>query len=363
MLYWLFYSYLSDFYSGFNLFRYITFRAGGAVLTALLISFIMGPHIINLLKNTQVNGQPIRRDGPASHLTTKAGTPTMGGVLILLSCLGSILLWCDLHNCYVWTVIIVMLGFGLLGLYDDYLKLTRRNSKGISSRAKMAWQITLSVLVLFIIREIQDPQQFSNLYFPFFKNLFFDLGWFYFIFAACVIVGSSNAVNLTDGLDGLAIFPTILVAASFCIISYIIGNYIFANYLHLHFLPGCGELAVICATLIGAGLGFLWYNSPPAMVFMGDTGSLSLGATLGVISVITKQEIVLFIAGGLFVLETLSVIIQIFSYRLWQRRVFLMAPIHHHFEQKGWSEATIVIRFWIISVVFALVALSTLKIR
>ena len=352
-----------DQYDFFNLFRYISFRSGGAFFTALIICFIIGPQIIKFLKARQKKGQPIRDDGPQSHLLTKKGTPTMGGIMIIISLLASILLWTDLTNQYVWIVMFVAISFALIGLTDDYMKLSKANSKGISSRMKLILQLS-SALVAIIWLQLLDNNNLNNkLFLPVFKDLIFDLGWFYIIFALVVIIGSSNAVNLTDGLDGLAIIPIIMVTASFALISYFVGNVFYANYLHIPYIEGTGEITIIGSAIVGASLGFLWYNAPPAKIFMGDTGSLSLGAIIGTVSLITKNEINLAIIGGIFVMETLSVMIQVVSFKLTGKRVFKMAPIHHHFEQKGWSESTIVIRFWIISIILAIIGLATLKIR
>lgn len=347
----------------FNLFRYLTFRSGGAVFTALIISFVIGPKVINWLKSKQAEGQPIREDGPESHLLTKKGTPTMGGMMILLSVTISTLLWADLSNEYVWIVILVTLGFGLIGFVDDYKKLTKRSSDGLRGKQKLLLQFSISFIAAYFISSAATPEHASHLAFPFFKDFLLDLGLLYFIFVGVVMVGSSNAVNLTDGLDGLAIVPIMIAAACFGLISYVVGNFNFAEYLQIHFVKGSGEITIFCAALIGAGLGFLWFNAPPAKVFMGDTGSLALGGALGTIAVITKHEIVLAIIGGLFVVEALSVIIQVVSFKLTGKRVFKMAPIHHHYEKLGWSEPTIVIRFWIIAVVLALLGLATLKLR
>lgn len=348
----------------FNLFRYITFRTTGALLTALLISFLCGPALIRWLKSQHPLGQPIREDGPASHLVTKQGTPTMGGSLILLALSLSTLLWANLTNGYVWIVLLLTLGFGCVGALDDYLKLTKRNTKGLSAKKKLLLQIVMSACATYGVVELGDPHLTTSLSVPFFKHIFINLGWFYVPFGIFVIVGASNAVNLTDGLDGLAIGPIIIVAACFALISYLVGNHVFANYLQIAFVPGTGELAIFCGALIGAGLGFLWYNAPPAMVIMGDTGSLAAGGALGIIAIMTKQEFVLAIVGGLFVIEAVSVILQVGYFKLsGGKRVFLMAPIHHHFEKKGWSEPTIVFRFWIIAIVLALLGLSTLKLR
>lgn len=347
----------------FNLFRYITFRSGGALLTSLLICFIFGPAIIRWLRSKQSEGQPIREDGPEGHLLSKKGTPTMGGVMLLLGVGISTLLWADLDNPYVWIVMFVTAGFGLLGFLDDYLKVVKKNSKGLSGKMKIFGQVLISVAAIVLIQKHALPEEASRLAVPFFKNVLIDLGGFYMVFALVVIVGASNAVNLTDGLDGLAIVPIMIAGGCFALISYLAGHATFANYLQIHPVPGAGELSVFCSSIIGAGLGFLWFNAPPAKVFMGDTGSLSLGGALGCISVITKHEIVLAIIGGLFVAEAVSVIIQVYYFKFTGKRFFGMAPIHHHFEKKGWPEATIVIRFWIIAVIFALIGLSTLKLR
>lgn len=362
MLYHFLFPLASD-YSFLNLFRYLTFRSGGALATALIISFVFGPMVIRWLKSMQAEGQPIRTDGPEHHLLTKKGTPTMGGVLILLAMIVSTLLWADLDNAYVWAALIVTTGFGLIGLSDDYLKLKRRSSGGLTARQKFLLQVTLSTIATLMIVNISGFEMGTSLSVPFFKDVMIPLSWGFFYFAAFVIVGASNAVNLTDGLDGLAIVPAMIAAGVFALIAYLAGNVVFANYLQITHVPGTGELAVFCASLIGAGLGFLWFNAPPARVFMGDTGSLALGGALGTIAVATKHEIVLAIVGGLFVLETASVIIQVLSFRLTGKRIFKMAPIHHHYEKLGWSEPTIVIRFWIIACILALIGLSTLKIR
>jgi phospho-N-acetylmuramoyl-pentapeptide-transferase len=354
---------LADELGLFNLFRYITFRTGGAVLTALVISFVVGPTMIRWLRMRQGRGQPIREDGPASHLVRKQGTPTMGGTLILLALTFATLLWADLTNPYVWVVLLITLSFGGIGLLDDYLKLTRRSSGGLPARAKLVGQFGFGLLAAILIAWVTKGPLGTGLALPFVKDLLLPLGVLFFPFAALVMVGSSNAVNLTDGLDGLAIVPTMIVAACFALIAYLVGNAIFANYLGIPFVPGSGELAVFCGALVGASLGFLWFNAPPAMVFMGDTGSLASGGALGAVAVITKHELVLVVIGGLFVLETVSVIVQVASFKLTGRRVFRMAPLHHHFEQKGWEEPTIVIRFWIIAMILALVGLSTLKLR
>lgn len=350
-------------YPFLNIFKYLTFRSGGAVLTALLISFILGPRIISWLKRKQNEGQPIRTDGPQSHMSKK-GTPTMGGIMMLLALFVSTILWADLTNHYVWITLFVTGSFGFLGFMDDYLKVSKKNTKGVAGKVKLVVQFGVSIIAILWIQNIAPSNYDSHLAVPFFKNILLDLGIFYILFTSLVIVGASNAVNLTDGLDGLAIVPIMIASACFALISYLVGNINFANYLQIHAIVGAGEIAVFCSALIGAGLGFLWFNAPPAKVFMGDTGSLAFGGSLGVISVITKHEIVLSIIGGLFVMEAASVIIQVFYFKYTGgKRFFGMAPIHHHFEKKGWSEPTVVIRFWIIAVIFALIGLSTLKLR
>jgi phospho-N-acetylmuramoyl-pentapeptide-transferase len=347
----------------FNLFRYITFRSGAACLTALVVAFILGPRVIRWLRSLQNGGQPIRADGPERHLIEKKGTPTMGGVLILFALGISTLLWADLRNRYVWAVLFVTFGYGVLGFVDDYLKVTRRTHNGVPGRVKLLVQAIIGLIAGFWITALTRDPLASELTLPVFKEAFIPLGHFFPVFAALVMMGSSNAVNLTDGLDGLAIVPTIICAGVFALIAYLVGNRIFAEYLQLNAVAGVGELCVFCAALIGAGLGFLWFNAPPAAMFMGDIGSLSLGGALGAVAVATKHEIVLMIVGGLFVVETVSVIVQVFWFKRTGRRIFLMAPLHHHFEKKGWAEPTIVIRFWIISMILALVGLATLKIR
>ena len=354
---------LADDVSAFNLFRYLTFRTGGAVLTALVISFMLGAPMIRLLRSQQAEGQPIRDDGPEGHPLTKKGTPTMGGFLILIALSAATLLWADLSNRYVWAVLLVTLGFGGIGFIDDYLKLYRKSSKGLPGKIKFVAEIIIACLIAWWVMEISQTSIATSLAIPFLKNVLIELGWFFIPFAALVMVGASNAVNLTDGLDGLAIVPAMIVAACFALIAYLVGNSVFAGYLQIHGILGAGELTVFCGALVGASLGFLWFNAPPAMVFMGDTGSLSVGGALGAVSVITKHELVLAIIGGLFVLETISVIVQVASFKMTGRRVFRMAPLHHHFEKKGWREPTIVIRFWIIAMILALVGLSTLKLR
>lgn len=347
----------------FNVFRYLTSRSGAAVFTSMILCFWMGPKIIHWLKSRQGAGQPIRDDGPESHLLTKQGTPTMGGLMILLSVSISTLLWADLTNMHIWIVLLITLGFGAIGFVDDYQKLTKRSSTGLTSRQKLLLQIIFSLVAVLLINTVMPPALGEKVAVPFFKSVLIDLGWFFPVFAIVVLVGASNAVNLTDGLDGLAIVPIMIAAGCFALISYLVGNAIYSDYLQLHHVPGAGELIIFCAALVGSCLGFLWFNAPPAKVFMGDTGSLALGGALGAISILTKHEIVLAIIGGLFVIEACSVMIQVFWYKRTGRRVFLMAPIHHHFEKLGWAEPTIVIRFWIISVIFALVGLATLKLR
>ena len=333
------------------------------MLTSLIISFMIGPSLIRWLKKKQGKGQPIREDGPASHLLTKQGTPTMGGVMILLSVTISTLLWADLTNQYIWAVLFITIGFGFIGFLDDYLKVSKRNSKGLSGKLKLLAQAIISLIVALWVINCSDIQQATRLSVPFLKDFFPDIGIAYIFFAMLVMIGSSNAVNLTDGLDGLAIVPIMITAGSFALIAYLVGNVVFANYLQIHHVEGSGELTVFCAALIGAGLGFLWFNAPPAMIFMGDTGSLAFGGAIGAIALITKHELVLAIIGGLFVLEAVSVIVQVASFKLTGKRVFRMAPIHHHFEKLGWSEATVVIRFWIIASILALIGLSSLKLR
>ncbi|HET6185306.1 MAG TPA: phospho-N-acetylmuramoyl-pentapeptide-transferase [Acetobacteraceae bacterium] len=347
----------------FNLFRYITFRSGAACLTALVVSFVIGPALIQWLRVKQRQGQPIRLDGPERHLLEKQGTPTMGGVLILLAWLISTLLWVDLRNQYVWAAMFVTLGYGLLGFADDYLKVSKRNHKGVPGRVKLGVQGVIGLLAAFWLMRTTDGTLGDALAVPVFKDFLIHFGWFFPVWGMFVMVGASNAVNLTDGLDGLAIVPSMITAGVLTLIAYLVGNRIFADYLQLHPVPGAGELAVFCSALIGAGMGFLWFNAPPAAVFMGDTGSLALGGALGAVAVASKHEIVLMITGGLFVVETVSVIIQVFWFKRTGNRVFLMAPLHHHFEKKGWAEPTIVIRFWIISMILALIGLATLKIR
>jgi len=354
---------LSDKVSFFNVFRYITFRTGGATVTALLFVFLFGSSIIDLLRLKQGKGQPIRADGPQSHLVTKKGTPTMGGLMILSGIVVSTVLWANPLNPYVWIVLGVTLGFGLVGFYDDYLKVTRQSHTGFSGRTRILAEALIAAGACYAFSQLGRMPFATSLAFPVFKDLIFNLGLFFVVFGAFIIVGAGNAVNLTDGLDGLAIVPVMIAAGSFGLIAYLVGNAVFSDYLQIHYVAGTGELAVLCGAVIGSGLGFLWYNAPPASVFMGDTGSLALGGMIGAIAVATKHEIVLAIIGGLFVLEAVSVIVQVASFKLTGKRVFKMAPIHHHFEQLGWTEPQIVIRFWIIAVVLALAGLATLKLR
>ena len=354
---------LADQFILFNLFRYTTFRSGAACLTALLVALFLGPRVIGWLRKLQRDGQPIREDGPERHLIEKKGTPTMGGVLILFALGISTLLWVDLRNRYIWAVLFVTYGYGALGFVDDYLKLARHSHNGVPGRVKLLVQAVLGLIAgVWIMLLTREPLA-SELAIPVFKEVLIPLGHAFPMFAALVMMGSSNAVNLTDGLDGLAIVPTIICAGVFALIAYLVGNRIFAEYLQLNPVAGVDQRCVFCSALVGAGLGFLWFNAPPAAVFMGDTGSLSLGGALAAVAVATKHEIVLMVVGGLFVVETVSVIIQVFWFKRTGKRVFLMAPLHHHFEKKGWSEPTIVIRFWIISMILALVGLATLKIR
>ena len=360
MLYWL--TALSDGGDFFNLFRYITFRAGGAFLTALLFGFLFGPPLINVLRKRQGKGQPILDDGPESHFS-KAGTPTMGGLLIVGALVTSTLFWARLDNPYVWVVLFVTLAFALIGFADDYAKVSKQNTKGVPGKVRLALGVLIAALAAYICTLFHPDALQNRLAFPIFKDVLLNMGWFFVPFAICVIVGSANAVNLTDGLDGLAIMPVMIAGGTLGIIAYAVGRVDFTEYLDVHYVPGTGELLIFSAALFGGGLGFLWYNAPPAAVFMGDTGSLALGGALGAIAVATKHELVLAIVGGLFVVEALSVIIQVLYYKRTGKRVFLMAPIHHHYEKKGWAEPTIVIRFWIISLILAMIGLATLKVR
>lgn len=356
---------LTEFSTGgdvFNLFRYITFRAGGAFLTALVFGFLFGRPLINILRRKQGKGQPIRDDGPQTHFA-KAGTPTMGGLLILSALFFSTLMWARLDNPYIWIILLVTMAFGLIGFADDYAKVTKQNTKGVSGRVRFSLGLAIAALASFAASSFHPAELTNQLAFPFFKDALLNLWWFFIPFGMVVIVGAANAVNLTDGLDGLAIMPVMIAASTFGIIAYVVGNFNYTQYLGVHFVPGTGEILIFSAALAGGGLGFLWYNAPPAAVFMGDTGSLALGGALGAIAVCTKHEIVLAIVGGLFVVEALSVIIQVAYFKRTGKRVFLMAPIHHHFEKKGWAEPQIVIRFWIISLILALIGLATLKVR
>ncbi len=362
MLYYLIQA-LSNDVAGLNALRYTTSRTGAALLTALFLVFMFGPGLISLLRVKQGRGQPIRPDGPQRHLVEKQGTPTMGGLMILSGIVASTLLWADLSNLYVWATLFVMLGFGAIGFYDDFLKVTKSSAKGFSGRVRVLSEFLIAAVAVYAFMRIGDPALAGKLALPFFKDLLIPFGTAFVLVGAFVIVGAGNSVNLTDGLDGLAIVPVMFAAGSYGLIVYLVGNAVFADYLQIHFVRGSGELAVLCGAIIGAGLGFLWFNAPPAMIFMGDTGSLSLGGAIGAIAVAAKHEVVLVVIGGLFVLETVSVIVQVFSFRMWGRRVFAMAPLHHHFEQKGWREQTIVIRFWIIAFVLALIGLATLKLR
>jgi phospho-N-acetylmuramoyl-pentapeptide-transferase len=346
-----------------RLFKYLSFRGGGAVLTALFVAFVIGPRLIAWLKRKQGKGQPIRSDGPQRHIVEKQGTPTMGGLLILLPTVVSTLFWADLENWYVWIVLFVTVSYGLLGFSDDYLKVTKRTTGGVSGWIRLGVEFGVAFFATYALMSLETPDLANMLAVPFFKSALVPLGFFFVIFGGAVIAGAANAVNFTDGLDGLAIVPVMIAAATFLLIAYLVGNVKFADYLQLHYVAGTGELIVFLSALVGAGLGFLWYNAPPAMIFMGDTGSLPLGGALGAVAVAVKHEIVLAIVGGLFVLETVSVIVQVVSFKLTGKRVFRMAPIHHHFEQLGWKEPTIVIRFWIVAVVLALIGLSTLKLR
>ena len=362
MLYLL--SQFGDDISVLNVFRYITFRTAGATMTAIVFVFLFGPSIIAALRVRQGKGQPIRTDGPKGHLITKIGTPTMGGLMILSGLVVTTLVWANLSSPYVWIVLFVTIGFGAVGFYDDYLKVTRAKAEnGFSGRSRLAIESLIALVGAFMLTLVTTPDLATALTFPFLKDLVLNLGWLFVPLAAFIMVGAGNAVNLTDGLDGLAIVPVMIAAASFSLIAYLSGNAVFADYLQIHLVPGTGELAVVCGALVGAGLGFLWFNAPPAAIFMGDTGSLAMGGLLGTVAVATKHEIVLAIVGGLFVLETVSVIVQVISFRLTGRRVFKMAPIHHHFEHLGWTESQVVIRFWIIAVLLALIGLSSLKIR
>ena len=347
----------------FRLFKYLTFRSGAAVVTALMIAFLINPMLIRWLKVKQGKGQPIRADGPARHIIEKAGTPTMGGILILTPWIGATLLWANLSNPYVWIALLVTGAFGLLGFLDDYYKVTKRTSDGLTSRSRLLIEFAVAALATWLIMQAQAPDLAGVLTVPFLKTVLLPFGLYFLMVGGFVIAGAANAVNFTDGLDGLAIVPVMIAAATFTLIVYLVGNEKFAAYLQIPYIEYSGELAIFLAALVGAGLGFLWYNAPPAAIFMGDTGSLPLGGALGVVAVSVKHEIVLGLVGGLFVLETVSVVVQVVSFKLTGKRVFRMAPIHHHYEQLGWTEPTIVIRFWIVAVVLALLGLATLKLR
>ena len=360
MFYWL--TLLSDGGDFFNLFRYITFRAGGAFLTSLIFGFVFGQPLINLLERRQSHGQPIREDGPETHFS-KAGTPTMGGALILGALLVSSLLWARLDNMYIWVVLFVTVSFGAIGFADDYSKVSKNNASGISGKMRLGFGFLIALVAAIAAAQLHPESLSEQVAMPILKNTLVPFGVLFFPFAMIVIVGTANAVNLTDGLDGLAIMPVMIAAAALGVLAYAVGRIDFTEYLDVHYVPGTGELFVFSMALIGGGLGFLWYNAPPAAIFMGDTGSLSLGGALGAIAVLTKHEIVWFIIGGVFVAEALSVIIQVFWYKQTGKRVFLMAPIHHHFEKKGYAESQIVIRFWIVALILAMIGLATLKVR
>ena len=353
---------LIESYSFLNVFKYLTVRTGLAVFTSLFVVFLIGNPFIKYFSSKQIL-DPIREDGPDEHIVKKIGTPTMGGVLILIGLFSGILLWGDLKNTYIWFLIYVVGSYGLLGAFDDYKKVKYKNSSGISFKLKLTSQIIIALIGVVALTYFSENQDLKNLYFPFFKNLIINLGWFFIPFGIFIIVGSSNAVNLTDGLDGLATVPVILVAGCFAFISYVTGNIVFSEYLQIPYITGVGEVTVFLGAIIGSCLGFLWFNAPPAKIFMGDTGSLSLGGALGAVGIITKHEIVLAITGGLFVLEAISVIVQVISFKVTGKRIFKMAPIHHHYEKKGWPESTVVIRFWIVAIILAMIGLATLKFR
>ena len=359
------YQFLLNFVDTFgflNVFKYITFRTGLSLFTSLAIVLIIGSPFIKYFSSQKILN-PIRDDGPEEHIVKKIGTPTMGGVIILIGLLISVLFWGDLTNINILFCIYIAISFGVLGAFDDFKKIKHSNSSGVSSKFKIISQIILAIIGVCFFVYYVDNQNITNLYFPFFKNLIINLGWFFIPFAVFVLIGSSNAVNLTDGLDGLATVPVILVAGCFAFISYVTGNIVFSDYLQIPYIEGTGEISIFCGAIIGSCLGFLWFNAPPAKIFMGDTGSLSLGGSLGAVGIITKHEIVLAITGGLFVLEAVSVMVQVISFKLTGKRIFRMAPIHHHFEKKGWPESTVVIRFWIISIILAMIGLATLKLR
>ncbi len=353
---------LIELYSFLNVFKYLTVRTGLAVFTSLFVVFLIGSPFIKYFSTKQIL-DPIREDGPDEHIIKKIGTPTMGGVLILIGLFSGILLWGDLKSIYIWFLIYIVGSYGLLGAFDDYKKVKYKNSSGITFKFKLTSQILIALIGILALTYFSDSQGLKNLYFPFFKNLVINLGWFFIPFGIFIIVGSSNAVNLTDGLDGLATVPVILVAGCFAFISYVTGNIVFSEYLQIPYITGVGEVTVFLGAVIGSCLGFLWFNAPPAKIFMGDTGSLSLGGSLGAVGIITKHEIVLAITGGLFVLEAISVIVQVISFKLTGKRIFKMAPIHHHYEKKGWPESTVVIRFWIVAIILAMIGLATLKFR
>ena len=353
---------LIETYSFLNVFKYLTVRTGLAVFTSLFVVFLIGNPFIKYFSTKQIL-DPIREDGPNEHIIKKIGTPTMGGVLILVGLFSGILLWGDLKNIYIWFLIYIVGSYGLLGAFDDFKKVKYKNSTGISFRFKLISQIIIALIGVIALTYFSDNQNLNNLYFPFFKNLIINLGWFFIPFGIFIIVGSSNAVNLTDGLDGLATVPVILVAGCFAFISYVTGNVVFSEYLQIPYIKGVGEVTVFLGAIIGSCLGFLWFNAPPAKIFMGDTGSLSLGGSLGAVGIITKHEIVLAITGGLFVLEAISVIVQVISFKMTGKRIFRMAPIHHHYEKKGWPESTVVVRFWIVAIILAMIGLATLKFR
>ncbi len=363
MLYYLSLLTHTDQLAFFRLFKYLSFRAVGAIVTALMIAFMINPMLIRWLKVKQGKGQPIRADGPQRHILEKAGTPTMGGLLILIPWISSTVLWASLSNRYVWIALLVTVSYGLLGFLDDYYKVTKRTSDGLSGRSRLLIEFGVAALATWLIMQSETPALSGALAVPFFKAALLPLGLFFLVVGVFVIAGAANAVNFTDGLDGLAIMPVMIAAATFTMIVYLVGNEKFAAYLQIPYIEYSGELAIFLAALVGAGLGFLWYNAPPAAIFMGDTGSLPLGGALGVVAVSVKHEIVLGLVGGLFVLETVSVVVQVVSFKLTGKRVFRMAPIHHHYEQLGWTEPTIVIRFWIVAVVLALLGLATLKLR
>jgi len=369
MFYWLYLTFASQEYVPvLNLLKYQTTRTGLAIFTAQLVVVLLGSRFIRWMKAKQGKGQPIRAEGIERHIVEKAGTPTMGGVMILAGLFAGTLLWADLTNVYVWAVLLVTAGYGMLGFMDDYSKVTKQTTAGISGRVRLGLEAmiamaAISLIIVFAAKPPEVPELLTSVTFPVFKQYFLDLSWAYLLFGAFVIVGAANAVNFTDGLDGLATVPVMIAAGAYGLIAYLVGNFVFSTYLQLHFVPGVGELAVLCGALLGAGLGFLWYNAPPAKIFMGDTGSLALGGAVGAMAVATRHEIVLAIIGGLFVAELLSVVVQVASFKLTGKRVFRMAPVHHHFEKLGWSESTVVIRFWIVAVMLALVGLATLKLR